>query len=214
MSEIKNLDYLLPSTQKTLQKLVHDADFLKDYAFVGGSAVALHLKHRKSEDLDFFTWDGAFYQPLDMQKQWGDWEKVQLLTQSDTQMDALLNHVKVTFFNAGWEFLKPAQASAFNLTSLPLLAAMKVHTLFLRAKYRDYYDLYFIVRELGVEQVYENAKYILKDLTQKLFFSALTYIDDVEDDNIEHLEPAEIITKQEIRAYFEAEIKRFLLKGK
>ena len=33
------------------------------------------------------------------------------------------------------------EAEAFNLASLEAIAAMKINVLFLRAKYRDYYDL-------------------------------------------------------------------------
>jgi len=54
MLEIKNCDYLLDKTGKVLHRLVETAPFLSNYAFVGGSAVALHLRHRLSEDLDFF----------------------------------------------------------------------------------------------------------------------------------------------------------------
>jgi hypothetical protein len=36
-----------------------------------------------------------------------------------------------------------------------------------------------------------------------LFCVALTYIDDIEDDNIAHLEPQEVISTQAIRSYFE-----------
>src|SRR5690554_1173091 len=53
MLEIKNCDYLLDKTGKVLHRLVETAPFLSNYAFVGGSAVALHLRHRLSEDLDF-----------------------------------------------------------------------------------------------------------------------------------------------------------------
>ena len=53
MLEIKTCDYLLDKTGKVLHRLVATAPFLSNYAFVGGSAVALHLRHRLSEDLDF-----------------------------------------------------------------------------------------------------------------------------------------------------------------
>ncbi|QIV94840.1 nucleotidyl transferase AbiEii/AbiGii toxin family protein [Allofrancisella frigidaquae] len=56
MKELKNLDCLLPKTRQLLLRLIDTCDFLKDYVFVGGSALALHICHRKSEDLDFFTY--------------------------------------------------------------------------------------------------------------------------------------------------------------
>jgi hypothetical protein len=42
----------------------------------------------------------------------------------------------------------------------------------------------------------------------KLFCIALTYIDDIEDDSINHLDPVSQLSKQDIRAYFEEQIRR------
>ena len=52
---MKNLDCLLDDTQDLLRTLIDTAPFLKNYVLVGDSALALHLCHRKSEDLGFFT---------------------------------------------------------------------------------------------------------------------------------------------------------------
>lgn len=60
MQDLKNLNYLLPKTQVVLQTLIKECPFLKKYVLVGGSALALHVKHRKSEDLDFFTYEDSF----------------------------------------------------------------------------------------------------------------------------------------------------------
>lgn len=206
MHGIKNCDYLMDSTQAVLHRLVSSAPFLHNYVFVGGSATALHLRHRLSEDLDFFTWDSSLFDVRQIQAYLADWSNKQVLNISEQQIDLVLDGVKVTFFNAGWPFLQPSIAQPFNLASLNDLAAMKVHVLFIRAKYRDYYDLYWLVRELGLAKVYSAARQVVDGLTPKLFFIALTYIDDVQDDSIAHLKPAERISKQQIRQYFEQQI--------
>ena len=41
-------------------KLIDNCDFLGKYVLAGGSALTLHLCHRKSEDLDFFTYAEDF----------------------------------------------------------------------------------------------------------------------------------------------------------
>ena len=53
MLDLKNSDYLLPETRKLLAELIASATFLEKYVLVGGTALSLHLCHRKSEDLDF-----------------------------------------------------------------------------------------------------------------------------------------------------------------
>ncbi|WDN89039.1 hypothetical protein BuS5_02007 [Desulfosarcina sp. BuS5] len=203
---MKNLNYLLPDTRKLLLNFMEKSDFLHKYVLVGGSALALHLQHRKSEDLDFFTYEDSFNKNeiFEYIKQF---EFKEIINESNEQIDILINGVKITFFNAKWDFLKPLGIEKFNLSSIDALAAMKVNTLFLRAKFRDYYDLYFLVKEkMGIKKVFECSKNIMQGINFKLFCIALVYIDDIEDDNISHLDPKINIAKEEIREFFEEKI--------
>ena len=203
MKDLKNLNCLLPDTKKVLLQIIENCIFLDNYVLVGGSALTLHLCHRKSEDLDFFTYSNTFSKEeiFEYIKNFKDKE---ILNQTDEQIDLLLDGVKVTFFNAKWEFLKPTKIKRFNLASLESIAAMKVNVLFLRAKYRDYYDLLFIYRHFkSLKKIYKLSEQILDGVTFKLFAIALLYIDDIEDDNIDYLQPSEIITKEKIREVFE-----------
>ncbi len=193
--------------------MVKECGFLKNYVLVGGSALALHLCHRKSEDLDFFTYSDSFDKKeiFDFLNRFKDKE---IINQNSEQIDVLLNGVKVTFFNAKWNFLKPDKIEQFNLASKKSIAAMKVNTLFLRAKYRDYYDLYCLIKNggLGLMEIYENSVSIVEGINFKLFAAALLYIDDIEEDSIAHLEPKEQIPKKKIRDFFEEKLKRIINK--
>lgn len=208
MQDLKNLNCLPPDTKKVLLKIVDDCPFLDKYVLVGGSALTLHLCHRKSEDLDFFTYTDSFdiKEILEYIKQFRHKE---ILNTTDEQIDLLLDGVKVTFFNAKWSFLTPTKKSSFHLATLEQIAAMKVNVLFLRAKYRDYYDLYFLVKDaMSLKQIFLCSENIVEGITYKLFVTGLLYIDDVEDDNIAYLEPKEKISKQKIRNFFEKKIKK------
>ena len=203
MQDLKNLKCLLPKTETLLLKMVDECSFLNKYVLVGGSALALYLCHRKSEDLDFFTYDDSFDKKEIFDYIQG-FENKEVLHQSDEQIDLLLDGVKVTFFNAKWEFLKPQKVEKFNLASLESISAMKVNVMFLRAKYRDYYDLYFLVKEgMSLKEIFEHSTNIVEGINFKLFAIALLYIDDIEDDNIEYLEPVERISKEEIGDFFQ-----------
>ena len=131
----------------------------------------------------------------------------EILNQTDDQIDVLLDGVKVTFFNAKWNFLSPLRVEQFNLATAEQIAAMKVNVLFLRAKYRDYYDIYFLVKKsMSLRKVFECSLNILEGINFKLFSVALVYTDDIEDDNIEYLEPIEILSKEKIRDFFQFEL--------
>jgi len=125
-------------------------------------------------------------------------------------IDLLLDGVKVTFFGASWTFLKPSKIGRFHLASIESIAAMKVNVLFLRAKFRDYYDLYFLVKKvMSIKKIYEHSLNILAGINFKLFAVALVYTDDIEDDNIDYLEPIEKLDKINIRDFFQNELNKF-----
>ena len=207
MREVKNLNCLLPKTQKLLLKMIEKCNFLDKYVLVGGSALAMHLCHRKSEDLDFFTYEDSF-DKREIYEFIKYFEQKKILNQTDEQIDLLLDGVKVTFFNANRSFLKPSKIDRFNLASLESIAAMKVNVLFLRAKFRDYYDLYFLVKKaMSIKKVYECSLNVLDGINFKLFAVALVYVDDIEDDNISHLKPIEILDKEKIRNFFQSKLR-------
>lgn len=209
MYDLKKSKCLLPNTKTLLLRMIDDCIFLDKYTLVGGSALSLHLGHRKSEDLDFFTYEDSF----DKQEIFAyikNFEKKQVLNQTDTQIDLLLNGVKVTFFNAKWAFLTPVKKQKFNLSSLEDIAIMKINVLFLRAKYRDYYDIYFLLKNgISLRQMFESSLSVLDGINFKIFATALIYTDDVEDDNINHLEPVKILSKEAIRNFFQLELEKY-----
>jgi len=213
VKDIKNFNCLLPKTINVLQKIIDNCLFLNKYVLVGGSALTLHLCHRKSEDLDFFTYDDSFDKKEIFDYIQG-FKNKEILYQSNEQIDVLLDGVKVTFFNAKWKFLKPQKIEKFNLSSIESISAMKVNVIFLRAKYRDYYDLYFLVKEgMTLKDIFEYSKNIVEGINFKLFTIALLYIDDIEDDNIEYLEPKKSITKEEIRDFFQDRLSKIIDKN-
>ena len=208
MHDLKNLKCLLPNTETLLLKMIDSCVFLDKYVLVGGSALSLHLCHRKSENLEFFTYEDSFdkQEIFDYIKKF---ENKEILNQSDEQVDVLLDGIKVTFFNAQWAFLKPSKVERFNLSSLEAIAAMKINVLFLRAKYRDYYDIYFLVKKsMSLRKMFECSLNVLEGINFKLFSVALVYTDDIEDDNIEYLEPVKDLSKEEIRDFFQFELNK------
>jgi len=90
---------------------------------------------------------------------------------------------------------------------------MKINSLFLRAKFRDYYDLYVINKEkYTIEQMYEIIKAYMPEINKKLFQTALVFTDDIEDDNIDHLKPKYDVNSDKMRKSFEAQIYEWIKK--
>ncbi|MGA1846354.1 nucleotidyl transferase AbiEii/AbiGii toxin family protein [Deferribacter abyssi] len=207
MKDLKNLNFLLPKTKKVLLKLIKE-EYMSNFVLVGGSALALHIQHRKSEDLDFFTFQKDRFEIKKIRKIVERFEG-KVINISGEQVDVLIDGVKVTFFDAKWFFLRPKKIQNFNLATLSQLAIMKTNVLFL-AKYRDYYDLYFLVKKFGVRSIFEMSKDVIEGINFKLFAAALLYIDDIDDENIDHLEPIKKLSLKEIQKFFEEELKKVL----
>lgn len=203
-------DYLLPKTKQVLIEL-SQSELMEDYTFVGGSALSCYLSHRLSEDLDFFTWNNS----VDTEKLLPIFnrEHLQIINRSAQQTDMLYKGVKITFFSNKWNELKISRTPLvghIHIATCDLLAAMKVNTLFLRAKFRDYYDLYCLVNQYyNIVELYELSLRLLPGLTKRLFQIAFTYTDDIIDDDISHLSPHQSVSKKEIEAFFLKKIKEW-----
>ena len=221
MEEINLKDSMLQSTKEVFETLAR-AKYLKkilsEYTLVGGTALSIYLKHRMSEDLDFFK-NGI---NLDKAKLFYFFRKngikYEILAEpSSEQIDFLISDVKVSFFATGFDCLKNKKNIKYKnieIASIELITAMKVYTLSLRSKFRDYYDLYVLNKELfSIDEMYAISKDILHMGTFKLFSQQLVYIDDIQEKGIDqHLNPKYIVSLTEIRKHFVKEIERKLKK--
>lgn len=82
----------------------------------------------------------------------------------------MVDNVKATFFSNGWDELKNRERFINNsfIAKMELLTAMKVNTLSLRAKYRDYHDLYVIAKEMfDIRKMLEISMKYLPGMTKK-----------------------------------------------
>lgn len=205
---------LAPSTAEVLTEL-SEIEALENFTLVGDSALSIYLRHRISEDLNLFTWfsnldDGNIDLILKMAAQRYD---VKILNTYQSGLDVLINKVKVTFFANNWDKFKEREKLLQNsyLGKIELLTAMKMNTLSLRAKFRDYYDLYMIAQKVfDIRKILEIALQYLPGMTKKVFSMQLVYTEDIDDENIGHLKPEYDISIDEIRIYFENEIKKIL----
>jgi predicted nucleotidyltransferase component of viral defense system len=208
---MKDLRNLLPNTAAILQKLAKTR-ILDKYTFVGGSALTLYLNHRYSEDIDLFSWEKS----IDINKinkaiSEMDFQEIKTVNITGTQADFIIDGVKVTFFANDWPELKNRSLLFDNLyiAKLEVLAAMKVNTLFMRAKFRDYYDLYVLNKEhFSLNELYEFANRKMLNLSFALFQRALTFTGDIEDETIEHLKPKYKLSLKDIENHFVKEIKK------
>lgn len=167
---------------KQIELLPLIGEFKREYYLVGGTAIALYLGHRRSIDFDLFK-----FAPLNRKK---NIERIRqfgyepLITWNVTdQMNLVVNDVKLTFFHY------PFQIKSNNvfdgrvrIPDLIDLAAMKAYALGRRSKWKDYVDLYFLLKEqFSLETISQRASSIYGNMfSDKLFRSQLSYFEDVD----------------------------------
>lgn len=93
---------------------------------------------------------------------------------------------------------------------MPEIAAVKAYVLGRRATYKDYVDLYFIIKEnySSLARIIAIAqKKYQKEFDARLFLEQLLYLEDVQDMQIKFLKQE--VGRQAIQNFFENQIAKY-----
>ena len=170
---------ILTDEQRDLLPLV--ALFRKDFGLVGGTAIALHIGHRESIDFDLFSPEE--FGNISLQRKI---EKVraidEVLVNREGEFTFLIGTVKFTFFQ--YPFDIPYSENFQNAARLPTLltlAAMKAYAMGQRNKWKDYVDIYFILRDhFDIAKISAHAAALFGDrFNERMFRNQLPYYDDI-----------------------------------
>jgi len=176
--------------------------FKKEFYLVGGTAIALHIGHRRSIDFDLFK-----FSPIKPQKiiqTISDFNFKYAVTRRVTeQLNVTVNEVKFTFYQ--YPFKISASEKLDDILRLPGLldlAAMKAYALGRRSKWKDYVDLYFILKDhFSIQQISDRTAELFGQLfSEKLFRAQLSYFDDIDySESVEFL--IQPVPDDEIKAF-------------
>jgi hypothetical protein len=173
-----HLEILNESQQKLLPILYK---FKKQFYMVGGTAIALHIGHRLSIDFDLFK--NGDIKAKAITKKFEDKEEAFIVTLNiDGQLNMICRDVKFTFFNFQYDI--PHNIIVEKSISIPTLldlAAMKAFVFGRRSKWKDYLDLYFILKSHhNYFEISKRAEELFGDMfSQKLFRAQLSYFKDI-----------------------------------
>ena len=209
---------LTPHTNELFNK-ISSLECIKAYILVGGTALALQINTRLSEDLVFMSWKT---QPN--QKQEVDWVKIEkeLATIGSIEareiwdfdhVDFLVSGVKVSFYaSSKYSPVTDPICIKDNLwiADIKSIGAMKMEVLLRRSNFRDYYDLYSIFRNgINFKEVLDLAlNYSGHNLSTKNLLSMLTDSSHFHiDSGFELLQPKYKVTPIQIESYLKECIK-------
>ena len=170
--------------------VLSEAECLKGWTLVGGTALAIQIGHRESEDLDFMKWN----------------------FKGDCSVDWPVNGVKLSFFIADCRNpLKDTVPFTGNiiLADIDSIAIMKMELALTRGKYRDYYDLYCIFKDRQdiVPMAAETSRYTGHTIKSKFILSILTNKERfAKDMRFQQLNPKYDVDAVQIEQFFRTEI--------
>ena len=191
---------VLSSGQKDLLPIVEL--FRKEFYLVGGTAIALQFGHRQSIDFDLFT-----PKPFGSRRILNVFRKtektVTVTRRVSEQMNLSVDGVKMTFFEYPYPVDVAVEDTSFRMPDLLSLAAMKAFALGRRSKWKDYVDLYFLLRDkFSLSEIVQKAEEIFEEeFSAKLFRSQLAYHKDIDyAEQVDYM-PGFAVNDEEVRRF-------------
>lgn len=156
--------------------------FSKDFGLVGGTATALHIGHRQSIDFDLFT--AKPFENENIRIEVVKVKKIEKVLRDEAEQYTIsISGVRMTFFRYPFKisFSKKLD-DIIKLPDLLTLAAMKAYALGRRVKWKDYVDLYFIMKDCHhIGEIVKRAKKLFgAEFNEKVFRAQLAYFKDVD----------------------------------
>ncbi len=215
------MEGLTENTERVFTKITQ-LPCIREYLLIGGTALAMQIHKRKSEDLDFCKWS----QNLKRDKPTVDWPQIEKELKAVGKIDSrdilgfdqvnfVVNSVKISFITKQ-KNLSPVKnpvniLNNIRAADLTSIGAMKVELILRRSEFRDYYDIYSILRE-GIslrELVSAASKYSNHLLKTRDALSFLSNGNNYKKNkNFDLLEPVYDIDHNGIEEYIKFEISK------
>lgn len=204
-----HLEAINSKGQKILKKLKNFPQFY----LAGGTALALQIGHRISEDFDLFSEKDIPSNLIQkIEKVFKD-EKIKVVISHPEQLSLIIGKSKVEFIKYPFPLiLDVVEYEKVKIAQVCEIGAMKAYNLGRRASYKDYIDLFFIISEghCSLSKIIKICKKKFKEkFDQRLFLEELVYLEDVKEEPINFLKKK--VSKKEIEKFFQKEIKKIKL---
>jgi len=197
--------------QEFLEKLL---PYVKDYILGGGTALALQLNHRKSYDFDFFSSSPI---PKSLLEKLSKTILVgNISVDSPDELTFFTKEgVKVTFLYYPFSYSFPMETleNGLKMFGIKDIAIKKAYAIGRRGEYRDYFDLYWILKNkyIDLPELISSAKKIYGNVfDEKIFLSQLIYFADLRNFDIIPVSQSDSAQPEEIKQYFEKLIKNYI----
>lgn len=152
---------------------------LEPFYLVGGTALALQMGHRSSVDLDLFT-PQQFDKEVVLEAVNAELD-VLLESEGPNMLITYIEGVKVDFVKMGYAVLfKPLIVEGIRMLDIRDIAPMKLKAITQRGSKKDFYDIYFLLARLSLEEMLNLFREKFKQQETFHVIKSLTYFEDAE----------------------------------
>jgi len=170
----------LTQNTKSVLDTLSTAGFIKNFYLAGGTALALYFGHRFSIDLDWFS--EKFHYTPSFRHQLEKLGRLSVDSESENTFNGALNGVKISFFEYPYPLISPKKKYKRNiyLAGLSDVAAMKLEAIGRRGSYKDFIDVYFLLKHYSLKELlgFVRKKFANLDYNEIHLLKALTYFED------------------------------------
>jgi hypothetical protein len=199
-------DTLVKGAKENLA-LLGRAGILSHAYLAGGTAAALQLGHRVSEDFDFFTPEE--FSPRAFA---GELSKLGLFNEEQADKGTVLGEfegIKFSIFNYIYPLLfPPLKYLSLDIADIRDIAAMKIDAVASRGVKRDFVDLYFICKsgyKLADLMEFYDMKYGMLASNLIHIRKSLVFFNDAEPEEMPKM--LKDVPWEDVKKYFEDEVK-------
>lgn len=209
---------LAPHTGKVFEA-ISKLECIKPFTLVGGTALSLQIEKRQSEDLDFMKWLAKRNEKPEVN--WPsilkELESIGSVRNYDVigfyQVVFNFEDVKLSFYAAPHKAIPTMRRIPYlnnlYLADMESIGSMKMETMLRRAKFRDYYDIYSIIKEGGdinkmISAALEHSEHKLR--TRGLLKMLTTGQNFIKEKGFEELMPVYDVSCMDIQEYIKAKL--------
>jgi len=171
---------LLPEDTKSGLKKLKNLN-LNNFYLSGGTALALQIGHRESEDLDFFNKDD--FEPEKLQIELSKIGKLSDIEISNGTLNCFLDKTKLQFLYYPYDLLEEKISwEGIYLSSILDIACTKLITVSARGSKKDFIDIYFLLKDYKLEFLIKKLKekYSNLDYNTLYILKSLVYFEDAD----------------------------------
>jgi predicted nucleotidyltransferase component of viral defense system len=143
---------------KTLQKIKMEKQF-DSYILVGGTALALQLGHRMSEDIDLFTLEKQDNEKC-INFMMNNFDNIEIINNNDNILQLKNKDIKVDLVSARGKLIEePVVDGNIKIASKKDIIGMKLLTIMERNRAKDYVDIAYLLQEYTLKEMFDIYKW-------------------------------------------------------